>query len=200
MRGPRTGTARRTAAGHPPTAHRRTRHLGRRTCGSDHRSGVEPDVSAIPAVAARLAGDRRRGTALRIHSRRPRGRRRGGRGVALRLHRSRRSDAHTGCHRSASAAAAQRVGPRPRRHRRRGGAGRRSIDPRSGAGEQDRRTGAPGDRHGSRAHRHRVAVADPRNGAQVRAYVRLGGGVDGRRTGLRVLLLAGPAIRVDPPA
>ena len=77
----------------------------------DHRGGVEPDVPAVPAVPARLAGDRGRVPAVRVHPRRPRRRRRGGRGAAPRLQRSRRRDAHAGCHRPAPAAAAPACSP-----------------------------------------------------------------------------------------
>ena len=42
----------------------------------------------------------------------------------------------------------------------------------------------PRDRHRPRPHRHGVAVADPRDRAQVRAHVRLGGRADGRRARL----------------
>ena len=201
MRGPRAGTARRTAAGHPPTAHCRTRRLGRRTgrdliieaasnptfpqfrpspLGSLATAGEAPlyeftraDLVVVDEEAEALLYDF---TVLDgvMRTLAVTDRRR----LRLLSVLARGLDAIAG-----GAAPAERA-----------------IDPRSGAGEPDRRTGAPGDRHGSRAHRHGVAVADPRDGAQVRAYVRLGGGVDGRRARLRVLLLAGPAVRVGPPA
>ena len=57
--------------------------------------------------------------------------------------------------------------------------------------------GPPLDRHRARAHRHRVAVADPRDAAQVRPDVRVGDRVDGRLPRVPVRRVERPALRVD---
>ena len=74
----------------------------------DRRGGVEPDVPAVPAVAARLAGHGRRQAALPVQPRRSRGRRSRGRGVAARHGRPRRRDARVAAARPSPAAAAAR--------------------------------------------------------------------------------------------
>ena len=200
VRGPRARRAGRTAAGHPPAAHSGTGRSRWRPGQPDHRGGLEPDVPAVPTVTAGLALDGGRGAAVRVHPCRPRRRRRRGRGDAPRLQSAQQRHAHAGCHRPAAAAVAPGARPRPRCARRRSDACRSTSDPRPGAIDVDRRTGAHGHRHGPRAHRHGVAVADARDRPQVRSHVRLGGGADGRRARLRVLLLAGPAVRVGARA
>ena len=57
-----------------------------------------------------------------------------------------------------------------------------------------------GDRRRPRAHRLGVAVAHPRDGAQVRPHVRLGGSADGRPPRLPVRVLAGRPVPVDAAA
>ena len=51
--------------------------------------------------------------------------------------------------------------------------------------------------HGSRAHRHSVALADPRDDPQVHTHLRVGRRADGRRSGVSLQLFTGAAVRVD---
>ena len=184
---------------------RRQAVAGRRRAGAGRarrRGGVEPDDPAVPPDAARLAGHRRRPAAVPARPGRAGRRRHRRRGAA-----STTSTCSTAsCARSPSRPPA---GPHPRRHR---PGPRRRRPPPGGCDERVRRRpcragrGArrarpcrrpPRRRHGPRPHRHGVAVAAGRDGPQVHPHVRLRGRADGRRAGLPVLVLPGPAVRLD---
>ncbi len=77
-------------------------------------------------------------------------------------------------------------------------AGRRGARGRRAGARRARPVRCPSrPRHRPRPHRHGLAVAAARDRAQVHPYVRVGGRPHGRGAGLPVLLLAGPAVRLD---
>ena len=176
----------------PVERHRRARRRG----------GVEPDVPAVPAVAARLAGDRRRQAAVPVQPGRPGGRRPTGRGAAARPERARRRDARAAARatRAGRACCAPLAGA-PRR-RRRAGAGpptsAASLAPElaTPAGASAHRVVATGHAHIDTAWLWPIRET-------VRKCIRtFASAVDlmDRRPGLPVLVLAGAAVRVGPRA
>ena len=196
--GPRRRRPRRARPAPAPPG--RGRGTGRRAVLRRRRGGVQPVVPAVPAVAARIARHRRRRSPVRPGPRRRGAGRPRRRGAALRLRRARRGDAHPPGARPAPRTHPARARGCPRRRRRRGAARRRASSPRRRARSTGRRWHAPRGRHRPRPHRHGVAVADPRDRAQVRPHVLVGRGAARRRPGAPLRRLAGPAVRVGPPA
>ena len=167
------------------------------------RGRRQPDPAVGNVAVAAAHARRRRAADLRVGSGRARGRSPRGRGAVLR-HARAHGNSSTWCRPTSRNALGgvrrARVGVRRDRRRRRCRFGGRARRARARAREAGRTGRAPRERGRSRAHRHRVAVADPRDEAQVRAHVRQRAAADGGLSRVPVLGVAGAAVRVDEGA
>ena len=203
VRGPRPRRQGAPGAGDPPAPPGGAAARGARSGRARRRSGGQSPAAPVPAVAARLARDRRRPAALHARPGRARAGRHRRRSAPPRPRRARRGDAHArrSTTRAGPASARASCAPstcspsRPPVATTRPSPPGRLLDP--ALAVPARASAHRVDRHRARPHRHRLAVAAAGDGAQVHAHVRLGGRPDGRRPRLPVLVLAGAAVRLD---